>query len=259
MQLNMRNVRSNKDPWALPKIKEVPNIFSYDGGLKMKRWSAGRCLLLGVIGILFMAGDIYPAIRSSNLEGNIGIIDNKPEEMLQELTKNRPERGMTGDLTADLEKALWFSSNKETIKAKGEIFQDTIGYSEVMDLKTAVRKASVAAPPIAAAEALILSRPQNDEIKKEMTRRGLDKKVAREKGAQEPLFSMLRVPEREEISVPVGEDSALPYTSILLVSLIIGSLVSFMLTCTWCTWALPSPGMDVGKETGEHEEMDLAA
>lgn len=225
----------------------------------MNRRFAGVVLITMVIGILFIAGDIYPAIRTYDLEGSIGIPETKAEEMLQEITKNKTERGMTGSLANDLDKALWFSSNKETIRAKGEVFQDLIGYSEVRDLKTEIQRVEEAITDVTPAKALILSRPVQDEIKMEIARRGLEKKSITEKTVKEPLFSMLRGPEQEEVSVPISEDSALPYTSILLVSMIIGSLVSFALTCTWCTWAFPAPGLDVGKEVEDKEEMPLAA
>lgn len=229
----------------------------------MKSRLVGRVLIISVIGILFITGNAYPAIRTNNLEEGIGITDNKTEEMLQELSESKAERGMAGDLTADLEKALWFSSNKETIRARGEVFQDIIGYSEIKDLKTEIRRIKEAgvAPSVEPASTLILSRPLRNGMKKEITERGLEngKKTLAEKGAKEPLFSMLRNPEREEISVPVGEDSALPYTSFLLVTAIVGSIISFMLTYTWCTWTIPAPNIDLPERGENEEEMPLAA
>lgn len=229
----------------------------------MKRWFMGGILITAVIGMFFMAGNTYPAIRTYNLEESTSITDNKTEEMFQGLTGNKTERGMTGELTADLDKALWFSYNTEKIRPRGEVFEDVIGYSEIRDLKSTIQetKEVVFTLPtvVSPAKALMLSRPMNEEIKKEIARRGLEKKGTTEKGVKEPLFSILRGPEREEVSVPVGEDSALPYTSILLVSMIMGTIVSFMLTCSWCTWAFPAPGVDIEKRADNEEEMPLAA
>lgn len=229
----------------------------------MKRWYMGGVLITAVIGMFFMAGNTYPAIRTYNLEESTSITDNKTAEMFQELTGNKTERGMTGELTADLDKALWFSYNKEKIRAKGEVFEDITGYSEIRDLKSTIQETREVVLPlptvVSPAKALMFSRPMTEEIKKEIARRGLEKKGITVKGVKEPLFSILRVPEREEVSVPVGEDSALPYTSILLVSMIMGTIVSFMLTCTWCTWAFPAPGVDVEKRADNEEEMPLAA
>ncbi|MEK7870832.1 MAG: hypothetical protein AAB244_00450, partial [Nitrospirota bacterium] len=79
----------------------------------MKSWFMGGILITAVIGLFFMAGNTYPAISTYNLEESTSITDNKTEEMIHQLTGNKAERGMTGKLTADLDKALWFSSNKE--------------------------------------------------------------------------------------------------------------------------------------------------
>lgn len=231
-----------------------------EGGLDMNRHLVGRVLIIAAIGIFFITGNTYPAIRTNNPEESIGITENKTDNLLQELSESKTERGMAGDLAADLEKALWFSSNKETIRAKGEVFQDVIGYSEIKDLKTEVRRINEAtAAPAVPVNTLILSRPIKKDTQMEIIKRGLEKKNIKE-AAKEPSFSMLRSPEREEISVPVGEDSALPYTNVLLVSAIIGSLVSFVLTCTWCTWAVtPAPDLDLKKRGEYEEEMQLAA
>lgn len=229
----------------------------------MNRWFVGGVLITAVIGILFITSDTYPAIRTHSLEESIGIIDNgitenKTKEMLLELT-SKEEGGVTGNLTDDLNRALWFSSSKETIRAKGEVFQDVIGYSEIKDLKTEIRKVKEAQALVVPANVMILSRPVKKEIKKDTTELGLEKNSITEKRANEPLFSKLSGPEKEEVSVPIDQDSAIPYTSILLVSMIIGSLVSFMLTCTWCTWAIPVPSLAHDKRGEEKEEMPLAA
>ncbi len=250
--------------WALPKNwNGVPIILPKVGGYKMKRWFMGGTLITAVIGMFFMAGNTYPAIRTYNLEESTSIKDNKTEEMLQELTGNKTERGMTGELTADLDRALWFSYNTEKIGARGEVFEDVIGYSEIRDMKSTIQETREVVLPlpivVSPAKALMFSRPTTEEIKKEIARRGLEKRGITDKGVKEPLFSILRGPEREEVSVTVGEDSALPYTSILLVSMIMGTIVSFMLTCTWCTWTLPAPGVDVEKRTDNEEELQLAA
>lgn len=229
----------------------------------MNRWFAGGVLIAAVIGILIIASDTYPAIKTHDIEESSGITDNgitetKTKEMLLELT-NKEERGMTGNLLDDLNRALWFSSNKETIRAKGEVFQDVIGYSEVKDLKTEIRKVKEVQALVVPANVMILSRPVKKVIKKDTTELGLEKNSITEKRANEPLFSKLRGPEKEEVSVPIDQDTALPYTSILLVSMIIGSLISFILTCTWCTWAFPVPGLAPEKRGEEKEEMPLAA
>lgn len=251
---NIRIMGTSRKKWV-----PIPSFFVR--GFEMKSRLVGGVLIISVLGILFITGNVYPAIRTNNLEEGIGITDNKTEEMLQELSESKAERGMAGDLTADLEKALWFSSNKETIRARGEVFQDVIGYSEIKDLKTEIRRIKEAdvASVVMPASTLILSKPLQNGIKKEITERGLEKKTLAEKGAKEPLFSMLRNSEREEISVPVGEDSALPYTSFLLVTAIVGSIVSFMLTCTWCTWTMPAPNIDLPKRGEDEEDMALAA
>ncbi len=260
----MRHKLIKQGQWELSKkSNEVPIVLPKVGGYKMKSWFLGGILITAVIGMFFMAGITYPAIRTYNLEESTGITNNKTEEMLQEISGNKTERGMTGELTADLDRALWFSYNTEKIRARGEVFEDVIGYSEIKDLKSTIQETRgvvlLSPTVVSTAKTLMISRPAIEEIKKEISRRGLEKKGTTDKGAKEPLFSILRGTEREEVSVPVGEDSALPYTSILLVSMIMGTLVSFMLTCTWCTWAFPAPGVDVEKRTENEEELQLAA
>lgn len=260
----MRHKLIKQGQWALLKKRNwVPIILPKVGGYKMKRWFMGGILITAVIGLFFMAGNTYPAISTYNLEESTSITDNKTEEMIHQLTGNKTERGMTGKLTADLDKALWFSSNKEQIKTKGEVFEDITGYSEIRDLKSMIQEKRAVSLPlptvVSPAKALMFSRPTTEELKKEIARRGLEKKGITENGVREPFFSILRNPEREEVSVPVGEDSALPYTSTLLVSMIMGTIISFMLTCTWGTWSIPAPGVDVENRADNEEEMPLAA
>lgn len=218
-------------------------------------------------GILFIAGDIYPAIRTYDLERDAGLINNNKmtEEMLQETIGTKGGGGMVGNLTDDLNRALWYGSTREKMKAGGEIFQDIIGYSQVSNLETEVQKVEEsgntaftkeAVKPVSTVGSVILPRPTSEEIKKEIKIRGLDKNITGEKAKVNPIFSILRNPEREEISVPVGEDSALPHTSLLLASMLVASLVSFILTCTWCTWALPIPAD--GRKLKKEEEVELS-
>ncbi len=66
--------------------------------------------------ILFISLDTYPAIRMDNVECGKDITDNKTEEMLQEFSEHETKKGMSGELATDMEKALMFSSGKETIR-----------------------------------------------------------------------------------------------------------------------------------------------
>ena len=73
-------------------------------------------ITITIAGILFISLDTYPAIRMDNVECGKDMTDNKTEEVLREFSKYETKKGMSGELATDMEKALMFSSDKETIR-----------------------------------------------------------------------------------------------------------------------------------------------